>query len=329
MNDELIYNISKKSLRLILGAMFVTAAILKLLSIDYFEIYVYSFNLFSFELATILSRVLISCEILLGLGLIFKVFYKKVWWLSMLMMIGFSIFLLYVIVFRNDDNCHCFGELIRLNPSESIIKNIITILLLLVVKKETNNNYKPRFKKWLIGISVTVSVILPFVVFPTDILYNKLVSKDGNINTSAFERSLNDSINIIHLKILTENDSLVIHRDSLTKFDVTNDKYIISYISAGCEFCKMGAQKLMMIMNHNELDYEHIIFMVWGYDVDILKFIQETETKNCDYWFINPMISIDITNGKFPFYVWTNKGFIVNYGDLRDLSESMISDFLQ
>ena len=329
MNEEQVFYISKKSLRLILGAMFFTAAVLKLLSIDYFEIYIYSFNLFSFELTTILSRVLISCEILLGLGMILKIFYKKVWWLSMIMMIGFTIFLLYVIVFRNDDNCHCFGELIRLDPSESIIKNIITLLLLLVVKKEIDGNYKPRFKKWLIGISLAVSIILPFVVFPMDILYNKIVSKDGNINTSVFERSLKDSINIIRLEIIPQNDSLLIHRDSLTKLDITNDKHIINYVSAGCKFCKMGAQKLMMIMNHNEMDYQRLKFMIWGYDIDIINFIKETETIGCEYWFINPMTSIDITNGKFPVYVWTENGLIVNSGDMRDLNENMITDFLK
>ena len=321
--------ISKIVIRLLLGIMFLTAAVLKLLSIDYFEIYIYSFNIFGFELTTVISRLLICCELFLGLGLVFKICYRKVWWLSMLMMIGFTIFLLYVIAFRNDDNCHCFGELIRLNPSESIYKNIISVLLLLVVRRDNDYDYKQKVRQWILGVSIAISIFLPFVVFPMDKLYNKIVSKDNNINTIAFEKSLNDSIGIIRLNVVTENNSSVILRDSLAKLDIADDRDIINYISAGCQFCKMGAKKLMMIMNHNKIDKKHLKFMVWGYDADILDFMNETKTIDCEYWFINPMTSLNITYGKFPIYVWTANGLIVDSGDLRDLDENKIKDFLK
>ena len=321
--------ISKVVIRLLLGIMFVIAAMLKLLSIDYFEIYIYSFNIFSFELTTVISRLLICCELLLGFGLVFKICYRKVWWLSMLMIIGFTIFLLYVIAFRNDDNCHCFGELIRLNPSESIYKNVISILLLLVVRRDNDYDYKQKVRKWILGVSVAISIFLPFVVFPMDKLYNRIISKDNNINTVAFEKSLNDSTGIIRLNVVTENDSLVILRDSFTKLDIADDRYIINYISAGCQFCKMGANKLMMIMKHNEINKKHLKFIVWGYDADILDFMKETKTMDCEYWFINPMTSFNITYGKFPIFVWTEYGLIVDSGDLRDLDENQIIEFMK
>ena len=329
MNREKLLSTTLLSVRLLLGTMLIAAAFMKLLSIDYFEIYIYSFNIFSFALTTVVSRILIAAEILLGLELILKIFYKKAWWLSMLMMVGFTLFLIYVIAFRNDENCHCFGELVKLNPSESIYKNIVSILLLLVIRNEDDYKYRPKLKKWLFGITITISFFIPFVVFPMDMLYNKMVSKDKNINTMAFERSLKDTINIIHLQVSYENDSLIIVRDSLVRYDISSDKYIINYISAGCKFCKMGAKKMMMIMNHNSIDHKHLIFMVWGHDADILGFINETETLDCEYWYINPMTSLDITFGKFPVYVWSDKGEILNTGDMRDLNENQISDFLR
>lgn len=319
---------SKIAARLLLGLMLVTAAVLKLLSIDNFEIYIYSFNIFSFTLTTVFSRLLIAAEILLGLGLIFKVHYKEVWWLTMLMMAGFTLFLVYVIAFRNDDNCNCFGDLIKLNPSESIYKNVVSILLLLVIRKEKDAGYRQKFKKWLTGISIAVAVILPFIVFPMDSVYNKIVSKDNNINTMAFENSLHDSINIVKLDFIRENDTLIIQRDSLARLDISDDKYIISYVSAGCRFCKMGSEKLMMILERNEISEGHLKFLVWGYDEDIVEFVKETGTEDCEFWFISPMTSLDITFGRFPVFAWTDSGALTNSSDFRGLSENEIISFL-
>lgn len=329
MNKEKFIGISKIAVRMLLGTMFVFAAVMKLLSIDYFEIYIYSFNIFSFAFTTVVSRLVIACEIILGFCLIFKAFYKQVWTLSMLMMVGFTLFLAYVIIFRNDENCHCFGELIQLNPSESIFKNIASIFLLLFVRNEQDYKYKSALRKWLVAIVVGISIILPFVVFPMDTLYNKIFSKDNNINTIAFDKSLNDSVNITRLDVIFDDNAMVIHRDSLAKFDIQDEKYIINYISATCNFCRMGTEKLMMMLDRNEIDRNRVKFMIWGYDEDILAFMQETKTMDCEYWFIHPLTSLDITFGKFPVYVWTSDGNIINTGDLRDLNESRIIEFLK
>ena len=319
----------KMSVRVLTGLLFIVAAALKLMSIDGFELYIYSFNIFGFGLSAVLARLLICCEILLGLGLILKIRYKEVWRLSMLMLLCFTLFLFYVVIFRNDDNCHCFGDLISLNPLKSIVKNVITILLLLYVRTEKDQNYKPFIKKCIIVISVAVSIILPFFVVPTDAVYNKIISKDTVINSLELEKSLTDSLTVIRLNVFSENDSFTIHRDSLERFDIANDRYIINYISAGCKFCKMGANKLMMMLDNNNVDRAHIKFMVWGYDADILCFMDETNTFDCEYWFINPKKSIDITYGRFPTYVWIDKGKIIASGDIRDLSEDGIVDFLK
>ena len=53
----------------LVGGVFIIAAILKLISIDEFEIYIYSFNIFSFLLTTFVSRIIIIGEFILGLFL--------------------------------------------------------------------------------------------------------------------------------------------------------------------------------------------------------------------------------------------------------------------
>ena len=328
MNKTSVLAISKLLVRLLVGLVFLVAAVLKLFGIDSFELYIYSFNIFGYGITTVLSRLLIAAEILMGLGLMLKIRYKEVWNLTMLAFIGFTLFLVYVIIFRNDDNCHCFGDLVRLNPSESIIKNVVSMFLLLFVRREDDYSFKPCLKKWLIGISVAIAIILPFIVFPMDTVYNMIASKDNNINTIEFENSLRDpkTVNLLHFEML--NDSMLVRHDTLATIDLSEDRYIINFIAAGCEFCKLGAKKLSMIIEHNNIDKRHLKFLVWGYDADIVEFMGETNTTGYEFWFVNPMKSIDITYGRFPTYVWLDDGKIVTSGDLRDLSEEKILKFL-
>lgn len=322
---------SKMVIRIIVGLVFIVAAVMKLLTIDNFELYIYSFNIFGYGLTTVFSRLLIAAEILMGLGMILKIYYKEIWSLTMLAFIGFTLFLIYVVIFRNDDNCHCFGDLIRLDPAESILKNLVSMALLLFIRKEDSHIYKPRLKKWLIGLSIAVAVILPFVVFPMDTIYNMIASKDNNINTVGFDEIVKGSDDVFHLELRNDaaTDSTYIYNDTITQFNIANDKYIINFITSGCRFCKMGAKKLMMIANHNDIDHRHIKFLVWGYEADIVEFMNETETADCDFWFIHPTAAINITYGKFPVYVWTDNETVVNSGDLRDLDEGEITKFLK
>ncbi len=329
MNKEQILNISKTIIRLFVGVVFVGAAISKLLTIDHFEIYIYSFHIFGYGLTTVLSRMLIAAEILMGLGMIFKIYYKEIWSLTMLALIGFTLFLIYVIIFRNDDNCHCFGDLIRLDPKESIVKNVVSMLLLLLIRKENSHDYRPRLKKWLVGISIAVAIILPFVVFPMDTLYNMIASKDNNINTVEWESLQNDQKYLQLLRFEVVNDSTYVQHDSLAVLDLSDDTYIVNFISAGCDFCRLGANKLSMIIDHNNIDKRHLKFLVWGYDADIVKFMDDTNTRGYEFWFLNPIKSLNITYGKFPTYVWFDHGNIISSGDLRDLDEGKIVKFLR
>ena len=318
----------RASLRCLLGTLFLVAAVLKLLTIESFELYIYSFKIFGFGLTAVLSRMLIAAEILMGLGLILKIRYKEVWRLTMLALTGFTIFIVYVLIFRNDSNCHCFGDLIRLNPAESLVKNVVSMILLLLVRNENDHIYKPQIKKWLFGLSISTAVILPFVLIPTDSIYNMIFSKDNTINALEFENLKNDRKDLQLLRLETENDSTVLTRDTLAVLDLSDDRYIVSFISAGCEFCRLGASKLSIIFENNNIDKQYLKFFVWGYDADIVEFMQTTNTFDCEYWFIHPKKSINITYGKFPTYIWLNNGNIISSGDLRDLSEDKILKFI-
>lgn len=143
---------SSKFINILIGSVFIIAAILKLISIDEFEIYIYSFDIFSFLLTTFVSRIIIIGEFILGLFLILKINYKLTWRLTFISLILFTLFLIYVAIFRQDANCHCFGELVELSPLESIVKNVVMMILLLVAKTQSSK-FKAQSSKFRVQSS--------------------------------------------------------------------------------------------------------------------------------------------------------------------------------
>lgn len=303
MSDRNNSGVLQLTIRLLLGVFFIGTAVLKLLSIDNFEIYIFSFSIFSYTWTTFFSRLLIFIELLIGISLIFKIWFKKIWWLTMAMMVGFTLFLVYAAIFRNDSNCHCFGSLIELNPSQSIIKNIIVLALLFFIRNEESHDYKPVLRKWLTTGIILVSLIVSFVLLPMDVVYNKIYSEKENINTEAFYESMSDS----------------------TYVDIRQGRHLINYALAGCKFCKIGAEKLVLMVDRHQIPHAKVKFIVGGSDEAISKFIENTGTSDYEHWKIPAPQFMSITYGQFPLYVFIEDGKIVKAGDFRILDDDLIT----
>ena len=295
-------DILRLTIRLLLGVFFIGTAVLKLLSIDSFEVYIYSFGIVNYVTVTILSRLLIFIELLIGIGLIFKIYFRQIWWLTMLMMAGFTIFLIYAAIFRNDSNCHCFGDLIELNPTQSIFKNIITIALLLFIRKEKSHNYKPLLRKWLVALTIVTAFVISFVLLPMDVIYNRIYSDKENVNTVAFYESISDS----------------------TFVDLQHGRYLINYALAGCKFCRLGADKVTMMLDRHGISHDRLKFFIGGSDEAIARFIELTGTSDYEHWKIPAPEFMSITYGRFPLYVFIEDGKVVKAGDFRILDDKMM-----
>lgn len=302
MSDSSFSNISRLTIRLLLGVFFIGTAVLKLLSIDNFEVYLYSFGLFSYTWTTFFSRLLIFIELMMGISLILKIYFKQIWWLTMLMMVGFTLFLVYAAIFRNDSNCHCFGDLIELDPRQSIFKNIFTTALLLFIRKERSYDYKPLLKKWLVASTIVVSLVVSFVLLPMDVIYNKIYSEKDNVNTVAFYESLGDS----------------------TFVDLQQGRYLINYALAGCKYCRIGAEKVTMMMDRHGISHDRLKFFIGGSDEAIANFVEATGTSDYQHWKIPAPQFMAITFGKFPLYVLIEDGKVIKAGDFRILDDNMI-----
>ena len=317
-------SVLRLSIRLLLGVFFIGTAVLKLISIDNFEIYIYSFGVFSFTWTTFFSRLLIFIELLIGMSLILKICYKQIWWLAMLMTVGFTLFLIYAAIFRNDSNCHCFGSLIELDPRQSIVKNIIILALLFFIKNEKSHNYRPLLQRWLVAATIIFAITIPFVIVPMDVVYNKIYSDEENVNTVAFYESLNDSTYIDYLKITENTDDSITFMHETRLMDVNEGRYLINYALAGCSFCRIGAEKLTLIAERHKIPHDRVKFVVGGNDNAMSAFISKTNTFDYEHWGIAAPKMMSITFGQFPLYVFVENGKIVKAGDFRILDDEMI-----
>ncbi len=338
------YKLIKDTLRIGIGGMFVIAAILKLMSIDEFEIYIYSFNVLNFLLTSFVSRIIIAGEFILGLFLILKINYKFIRNATMTVLILFTLFLIYTAIFRNDTNCHCFGQLVELSPVESIIKNVIAMILLSIDKwtnlkppsskfnapsskfnaqssklKAQSSKLKVQRSKFKVQSSLliaTSTLLIVFVVSPPDVIYNKIYSEEKEISSYVLQDSFDDII-----KINFENDTIVL--DSTAVLETRERNLMIAIVSSGCKYCYLGVKKLSMIMKRKGTDTENVNIFIWGSDDGILNFIKETDTEDLSYWKINPRQAIEITYGRFPVFIWLEDGEIVDIGDFRNITKTL------
>lgn len=295
-------------LRLLIGVVFIASAVLKLLSIDHFELYIYSFEIFNFFLTSVLSRLLIAFEFLLGVFLICKFFYQKTWWLTMLTMIGFTLFLVYTAIFRNDANCHCFGSFIEINPVESIFKNLAIIGLLLLVRKQEDWNFK--YKKWIIAGFLTLGLVSTFVFFPPDALYNKIYKPKSKVDIESFEKIINDTAKVGLSQI--------------------QGNHIIAFYVSGCKFCKMSMQKVDNIFKRNAIPTTQFVAIVLGDSNEIVSF--KKETLSSDYQMFShkdPVLFLKTVYGSFPTIVYMKNDSVVKVVNYRGIEEDELVQFLK
>lgn len=153
-----LLSISATALKMLLGMLFFFSAASKYVSLDQFEIYIYSFHFFSFGFCFLAARLVVAGELLLGALLLSNKFHRLASMLNILLLLGFILFLGFVQLSGRTDSCHCFGEVLPFNPLQSILKNAVLLLLSLYAWRYTNICWRPSW--WL----ASLMAIIPFVI---------------------------------------------------------------------------------------------------------------------------------------------------------------------
>ena len=288
------------ALRLITGILFLFSGVSKLLTIDEFEVYVFSLKILSLNGAFLVSRILIGLEFIIGLLLIVGIYLKPIVKLTIMTLILFSIFIAFLVFTQESEHCHCFGSLIEMSHWASLLKNIAIIAVLFVIIPKTANSINKRFQKVFLFAILLFSSSTPFIISPPDNFSN-----NSNVVNDYNENLLAEFL---------ENNSL------------NSEKQLICFYGPTCKFCKLSAKKIRVIAERTNWN-QNITNVYWGAEKDIDLFIYETKSSFCNQLVLEPKHFLSITKGQMPLILLVEKGEVkYNFG-YRDIDESKINGF--
>jgi len=297
-------------LRIIIGLVFVASAILKYISVDIFDLYVFEHNLFSVSITETLTRLLITAELVLGILLVANIHARFVYYSVLFVLAGFTVYLFLLPYFFDVDitNCHCFGSAIVLSRWESIGKNVILLFLLIFVSPKFSTQ-----KKWHTWATIVIGVVtlIVFMVLNAPNYLYTLVHKDK-----------------IEVDIPMYESALV---NSGKEAEFTDGKQIICMYSAGCPYCKRAALKLHLILKNNQLPEDQIKAIFWSGTPDsvIHSFFTEQKIPALDYTTFRMDSFLYITSGSMPVLLFSDNGTIVQRSNYISLNDEEVIEFLK
>ena len=247
------YSLGKSVLKVLLGLVFIVSAVLKLIGMDSFEIYIYSYHFFSLNASFIVARLAIILELVLGIGLVSHALHKLYWWGSMAMLGGYTLLLIYALTLGRTDSCHCFGDFLQLDPKQSLIKNgILMLLFLLIYRMES---WKTPFRWLILFLTVMISTIAVFLISPPDNLTSNS-DPEQNLQIELFNEMLDDA--------------------PLDSLSLREGKQVICFFSTSCDYCQMAARKLSLMQQFYGFPKENITYLFMGNEESIAKFYEES-----------------------------------------------------
>ena len=286
--------------RILVAVTFIVSALMKLTSIDSFEIYIYSFGFLKLNVAYLFARFVISFELLLGFMLLINLFAKKTAYISIAMLFGFIGFLLMLLLNKNGEHCHCFGDYIPLSHTFSIFKNIVLITLLFISLPKTE--WKMKYRYIVLPVLAIISLSIPLIVSPPD---------SFSISNYASKVSYNETL--LNNYIVENNYS--------------EGNKVLCFYGTSCRFCKMASKKITVIAKSTD-NPDIINNIFWGTPEKIELFYSETNSTVFDHKIMEAKPFLDITDGKMPFIVLIKDGKVVKKYGYRSIVDQEIIDFI-
>lgn len=300
-------SLGKSVLKVLLGLVFIVSAVLKLIDMDSFEIYIYSYHFFSLNASFIVARLAIILELVLGIGLVSHTLHKMYWWGSMAMLGGYTLLLIYALTLGRTDSCHCFGDVLQLDPKQSLIKNgVLMLLFLLIYRMES---WKTPFRWLILILAVMASSIAVFVISPPDNLTSN-ADPEQNLQIELFDEMLDAS--------------------PLDTLNLRKGKQVICFLSTSCEYCQMAAQKLSLMQQFYGFPKENITYLFMGNEEDIAKFYEESSSAQYrDLLYPDVARLLKAINGNFPVVVFLEDGEVVYEYGFRNMNEEEIKAYMR
>ncbi len=268
----------KLLLRVLLAGVFIFSAISKLLSIGLFEITIVDQDIFSSRAqAAYPARLLIAFELFVGASLLLPFFLKKIFLpLTIATLAAFILLQVYQLIFgAQTEDCGCFGELIKMSSTESLLKNIILLGLSIYLFRVTRDEKRNVIVPSIIALASVAAVLLFAPVHG---------NYDGNF--AKFTKF--------------EGAGLV---------DLTSGDKLVAVFNADCEHCQETARELGELAKNSANFPEIYILMFSESDSAISAFSKKTDT-DYPYHLITEDEFFDLIGNSPPRIYWLQDGKI-------------------
>lgn len=220
-------------LKLLIGLLFCLSAGAKLLAIDDFELYIYSYGFFSLHWSFLLARLCIGFEFFIGALTLVEWFHRLTFVSTMGLLIVFSLFLCYAMLVGRDDSCRCFGQFVELAPAWSLLKNSVLILMVLAYrrvesKRDTcgilGRGGADAKRKGIVGVvGGLVVMTLPFVFSVPD---NWIFGPSQEpYNQEAFREAMGEE-------------------GALRKLGAREGRHLVAFVTPKCPYCQLARRKI-------------------------------------------------------------------------------------
>ncbi|MBP3763775.1 MAG: DoxX family membrane protein [Bacteroidales bacterium] len=228
------------ALRIALSAVFVASAVSKLMGIDRFELYVFSYGFFPLDACFLLARLCIGAELVVAAFTLCGWFPRTMRLVTLGMLLFFSLFLCYAALIGRNESCQCFGQWVHMNPVQSLLKNAVLIALtLLHYRLLPARRRAPRL--WLAALLGVGLMVVPFVVsVPDNWLYGA--------ERQPYDKDI--------LQEALEPDGALAQRG------LGEGHKLLVFVTQGCPYCKMAREKLTTIADRHHIDSQDIVYVL-------------------------------------------------------------------
>ena len=280
------------------------SSIAKLSSMESFELYIFSFGFATFDICSLVARSVVIMEFLLGSFLVFNLLHRFMKWITAAFLAIFSIFLLWRLMAGDTESCHCMGDIVDMNPNQSLIKNAV-LAIMLAFSWNTDSRVFNR-QNLIAFLIAAVTAATVFLVCPPDFYYRN-TSESNDLSQEAF-RPVADSL------------------------DLSEGRRIICFYSATCEHCRHCASKMAGIIRRHDipLDSVSVLFMQTHVAQDSVVtafYAEHGDGLVLPYHDLHPFDFIPLTNGSMPLVTLFMDGTLVKEYDYLSLDEKELASF--
>lgn len=363
-----IGTVSASVLKILVGLVFIVSSVSKLISIEAFEMYVYSYGLLPLSICGYVVRLVLILELILGAALVSHRYHRFTVLMTLLFLIAFVVFLAYAHLSGRTDSCHCFGELMPFDPIQSIVKNAVLIAVVLYVFKFAPVEWAPRW--WLVsivyllfiagafcymywklrhiyfmalivmGVMMVVGILASFgfyrrwfvtallVMAPVVTVFS-LAPPDIWFFAGDKETFNNDLfVEVLQTKTPDEESP---EADLLADAGLQTGRHVAAFFSPTCSACLLTAEKLSVIVGRYGLDEDRVLYVFPKFKREEVYplFYEMSRSKDFRKTLIPSKQFIRLVSGSFPKVVLVEDGKAVAAYGYNSLEEREVVDFLK